>query len=364
MTPVPRYLIVFYALAIVSVRGDAAEKPSPGALKEFRLAMRFLQSKKGREKGLASLHALIENHPEDIAAKKAREVLRDNGVGEGLRVDLNDRTVFNKRLGYSEKFLLELEERVLIELGDHFKDRQPFYRNSTLRLMFYDSQARYRKATSNIHYSGHFEVQSSSDRDRTLEGTVAWFFPQRAGSKKDRLTRIKSVLYHETTHYLSAVHFARTVPELFEEGLAKFYESRHNTEFYQSYRGTEREFVESNARNGLGAIAKYRDFEKFLASPRGFGKSGRMLERWYGLCYAVVDFLDRGEIASKQASIQDLLEKLEKRAGKLKDRQKGNRPANTGKALLADVVREFYDSDIRKFHAALVNFITSNYKQI
>ncbi len=358
-------VVAVLGLLLLGPTAGAQDKPSKEALRELRVGAKLLTSKRGRDRDIATLRGLIEKHPLEPAAKKAREILRQNGIGDIIRVRLIDKKVF-KRFGYSEEQLLELGEKVLKTLEDYFKKLEPYYRERSLDLVFYDSQARYRKETGNIHYGGHFEVRQAKDKERSLEGEVVWYLPQQAGTPKDRLTTITSTLYHETAHFLSAIHFARTVPHPIEEGLAKFFESRHSTEYYQAYRATPRQYTESSARNGLNAIAKYDDFVAFLGAERGFGQAGRMLDRWYGICYALVDFVDRGEIDGRKASINDLLAKFGERTKALKkDRASRSQRAQLSCfVLMTGLARDLYGADLKKLHAALVEFMLKEYKRL
>src|SRR5262249_43234944 len=151
------------------------------------------------------------------------------------------------------------------------------------------------------------------DRGEWLRGKIDWYFPREAGTPKDRSTFMAGLLYHESTHYLNARHFGRVLPKFLDEGLATFFASRLHQEYYQAYRAPDRELLESNARNGLAAIAKYPDFLNLLEAPRGLGKGDAMLDRWYGLCYAMVDFVEGGAIDSRKSSVASLMAFLEKK---------------------------------------------------
>ena len=84
-----------------------------------------------------------------------------------------------------------------------------------------------------------------------------------------------------------------------------------------------------------------------------------MIDRWYGLCYSIVDFIDRGEINSKKGSIQDLFKKLEEKYQEVKAK---SAPAPNNKQLLAALVNEFYGVDLKVFHKSLFNHIIKKYK--
>ncbi len=348
-------------------------RPSAPALKALRQAVLYLQANQ-TEKGIEKLKSVVQEYPGDPAAEKAEELLRDNGVGEGVRVFLVEREAFHKRLKIDEKTILEQQEKILDQMRSRFAGlKKPYFKKSFLELHFYDSQARYRQHGGLVTSTGHFRVTKTDLKDinaRSMDAKIEWYFTRQAGTLKDRQTAIDSLLYHETAHYLITVHFGRTLPSFLDEGLATFFESRLNTEFYQSFRATRRQRIESNARNSLNAIAKYENFEAMLDAPRGFGRGDVMINRWYGICYSIVDFIDQSTLNSRKASVNTLLKALEERVEAQlekmgeKDASRKDLEPFPAKKLLEEFLAEFYGVQLRDFHRALLNHIMTKYKQM
>jgi hypothetical protein len=230
---------------------------------------------------------------------------------------------------------------------------------------FFDSQKSYREASGLITASGNFALSRADFPRRSLDGVVQWFLPDER-TPKDRSTRIKGTLLHEAAHYLNAIHFAGQLPSYLEEGIATFLQSRLNTEHYQYFRATDRERIEDNARDGLNAIVKLPDFVSFVEGTRGFGRGDEMISRWYGLTYAVVDFIAEGEIGGARASFDKLLDLLETtthaRAARVAG--SGRPPPLAGREVLGMLLANLYRTDIETFHKALIQRIMKSYRQL
>jgi hypothetical protein len=340
------------------------KKPSPEAVKALKAAVQLLNSNQ-LDPAIKKLQFIVETYPKDPAAEKAQSLLRDNGVAEELRVELFDRAVFRDKFKMPEKDILDIEEKILKELRFRFKGIKPFFKKNDLRLLFYDSQARYREKGGIITAAGHFGVNTSNYEAQSLQGKIEWYFPREAGSAKDRLTFMRGLLYHETSHYLNAIHFAGILPSPLDEGIATYFQSRLNTESYQYDRHTDRQRLEDNARNALNTIKKYDDFLKMLEAARGFGQGDAMVSRWYGLCYAMVDFLCESGIGGKKATLEQVLEKLveltHSRAKSPPDR--GAPPRLGMRPVLEALVQHFYGAKLEDFHRELLKYILAQYKQ-
>jgi hypothetical protein len=357
-------LLVFW---LGSPAARAEDKPrtkgSPAAQKTLQEAAQLLKANR-LEQGIERLQAVIQTFPKDPAAEKARELLRENGVGDGLRVQFKEREVFRTRLKITEGAVLASEEKVLETLRPKYKGLKPYFKESDLLLVFYDSQARYRENGGSITSSGHFGVIQADFQAGKVHSKISWHFPKEATTPKDREIYQKSLLYHESTHYLNAIHFAAALPEPIDEGLATYFQSRLNTDTYQHYRQTDRDRLEKDARLGLNSIKRYEDFLRLLDSPRGFGQGDVMIDRWYGLTYAVVDFFAEAEIDSRKGSLEKLLQKLWEltagEAGKLS--QPGPVPRLATRAVLESVVSEFYGVKLPDFHRELLKSVVARYK--
>ena len=348
-----------------------APKQSKEAVKDLDTAVKLLNAGQV-DRGVQALEAIVAAYPEDPMAEKAKAFLLDFGVGKEVRIVLDDRKVFRGTFKLPDKDVLKLSEDVLKEVRGQYKGTEPFFEKAKLVVQFYDSDARYKKVTGLITTSGHFEISSMDYRKLTLAGKIVWYFPKEAKTLKDRQTTMRSRLCHEVAHYLNAVHFAALSPPIINEGIACYFQSRLNTEYYQYYRTTDREEIEGNARNGLNAIAKYDDFAKMLQGTRGFGRGDLMISRWYGLCYAVVDFIDQGQLNSKKASIEQLLgwlksysETVVQESGVQSggDESRSQLLSGGGREVLERIVQSFYGASLQDFHAALVKHIMTKYKQ-
>ena len=349
-------------------KGDDKKSEAAAIRKELKLAQKLLKARR-IDQGVARLESVLEKFPESSAAAGVRKTLRAYGVGDEVRVRLRERGVLRKRFKLTEKKLLDLEEKVLEELRAHYRGVEPFFRERQLELVLYDSQASFRKAGGAVTMTGHFRSTLTDTKKRRTRGKIEWHYPLWASSFTDRQTSMKSVLYHESTHYLNSVYFARLVPPVLDEGLAVYLTSRLNKTHYQHFRTTDRLLFESHARHGLGAIAKYEDFLSFVGrDERGLGRGDASVNRWYGLCYAVVDLLAHGRVSRRKASLGELLEKFAKLAEKASKAEGGSEteppPRRDSRDLLEELVRDLYDANLRQFHATLVQRIQRSYKPI
>ena len=344
---------------------DSKPKGSKDARKRLGFAVKLLNA--GRiEKGIEAIRDLQERHPNDPYAEKATTLLRPFGVGDEIWLVFHERKNFHKRLKWKEQDLLEQAEALLEETRKQYSSIRPFFETAKIRMNLYESQARYRKETKQIHTGGHFSATKRDYVKKEIHGKIDWFVPPWALTRIDRDIAMRSTMYHEFAHYLSYVHFGGLLPSIFEEGVASYFETRLNTEPYQSTRVTEQESTESEARSALNMIKEYADFQKFVVSERGFGKGGANISRWYAIGYAMVDFFERGEIKGKRGSVARLLrllqeltrERLEEAAGSRK------RPARiAAQSLLEVVISEFYGVDLKAFHRALTEHILKTYRQ-
>lgn len=366
----PRPLQILASLSLLlmvqgSMEIHAIEKSSRESRKALAIAQRYYQAGK-LDEAITRLEAFLEAHPDDPLAAPARKLLREAGKGEKVRVILLDRKAFHKSFKLPESRVLELAEKALEELEAQFKGIPPVYDEPELTIYFYDSAARYKKATGQITASGSYHPGKKDLRSGTLEGAIHWYIP-RQGSRKDREVQARSVILHEGAHHLNSVYFGGLLPSLFEEGVATFLESRLNTDFYVTRRETVRQRYEGEARNGLGRISKLDGFREFLKSTRGFGKGDRMISRWYGYCYSVIDCLAEGKEWDTPSSIGEVFHEISKIAQArkkeaLEKRSSSSRsPDATG--LLEQLIRKVHDTDLETFHRHLTHHIQKNYKQ-
>lgn len=362
--------LVLLSLPLLAL--EDKKKPSRKAIEELSHAVELLQG--GRmEEGIERLRALGEAEGQGPVGKKAREILLDHGVGKEVRIILLDRKTFREQLGFPEPKILELAEASIqaVEAKLGTRGARPHFEKRLLEVYFYDSQARYRKDTDQITSAGHFSVKKVNAEERYVSGSIHWFLPKHTVTVKDRSLSMNGVLTHEAAHYLSTVYFGGIVPSPLEEGVATYLESRLNTDYYQYYRETDRERIESNARQGLQAIAKYPDFIAMLDGTRGFGRGDIMIQRWYGLCYAFVDFFENGEIRGRKGSFARLREELvklrdeqvEKQAGKAKGKEPGLLPRLGARSTLERLAKVMYGVSLEEFHKALTAHIIARYKQ-
>ncbi len=357
------------SLALISpqeLSGSAQEKSSKAAVKNFQVAYKYYKA--GRiEDAIERFRAFLQKYASDPLAPKAKELLVECGVGEEVKIVLEKRKTFSARFKIKEKEVLDQTENALKRIRELYGELEDYFKDPKLEVRFYESQSLYRKKTGLITTAGVFKVVESDTRTLSMRGTIEWF-PSKQGSSKDRELTMKSILFHECSHYLNAAYFGGLLPSIFEEGVASFVETRLNTEFYQTRRETDRQRREGEARNGLNAIKDYKSFLKLLESSRGFGRGDLMLQRWYSFCYSIIDFFEEGEIGSRKGSFQAFIDKVSKMAQAKLEKVKGaGRAAKPSrfqtKPLLEDVVEEFYGVSLKEFHKALVQHILKKYKQ-
>jgi len=363
---VPALLLAIASL--VPAGAPAAEKradPSREAEKELQKATALLRAGR-QDKGIEALEALLRKYPDEAAAEGAKELLRENGVGDEVRVTLLDRKFFLDGMKTKEGDVLDLAEKSLADLRKRYKAVKPYFTRIAIQLHFYDSQARYRKATGIITAPGDFTWTSLSDEDRSLAGKIEWHFPQTGLNPKDRMLQIRSVIFHEGAHYLTAVHFGDIVPRTVNEGISTYLESRLLTESFVGFRATLRQHYESDARNALATITKFPDFLALLEAERGFGKGDAMIRRWYGLCYAVFDLLAEGEIGGRRGTFEKVFAELDALCRSRTDGiEKGRpRPVLGNREVLEHLVKKVYGVPLEKFHAALVERVMKTYKRL
>lgn len=352
---------------------DKKVKSAPEAVKELKQALGLIKAKQ-LDPAFEKLHGIIARFPKDPSAENAQKLLREHGVGKEVRIVLEDREFFRSKLKIPDETILAMEEKILDELRSRYKAFPPRYKTCSLKAILYDSQARFREKGGLITSGGHYRVAKQNRRSGVLDGEIEWFFPREVSTPKDRQLSMKSLLYHETTHHLNQVHFDGAIPSIIDEGLATHFTSRLNTESYQHYRETDRQHLEGEARNAVNSIQKFEDFVRMLDGGRGFGQGDIMVDRWYGLCYSIVDFFAEGELNSKKVGFDGLLGLIaeatkpaaEDPAATAKKEQKES-PKRTGgpamKDFLAKIVKEAYSAKIEDFHRGLIKHILAQYKQ-
>lgn len=334
---------------------------SKEAKQAYVLGYRYWQAGRIAE-AVTHFQAFLEMVPEGAAARKAKAMLVKCGVGKEVHVILNDRKVFNKRLGITEESILKTAEKTLSDLRKRFEPIKPYFEDCKIKLSYYSSQAVYKKLTKSLTSSGIFRLKKCEVKRKALDGEIQWYFKQ-SMSPKDRELNLKSMFYHEFTHYLNKIHFGPYFPKLFEEGMAVYMQCNLNTEYYQAVRTTDRRRYEGVARISLNTIKNYDDFLVFVNAQRGFGTGGQMITRWYSLCYLVIDFFQRGEINRTKASFAKLLAQLSRKYKVTDDRVKRTFSRFTAQQLLEDMVKTAYGVDLRTFHKALLNHAIKNYRQ-
>jgi hypothetical protein len=368
-----------------------SKRPSPEAVKALNEGVQLLNAHQ-LDQGIEKLRSVIAGFPGDPAADKAHDLLRENGIGEEIQVVLLKREVIRDKLKITEKSILELGEKVLKELSAQYKGlKEPCFKTSLLQLHYFDSQARYREKGGLITSAGQFMVTAANPKLRSMQGKIEWYYTQGPGSIKDRQTAMNGLFYHEMTHYQNAVHFGQGIlPQVVDEGLAEYIASRLNTEFFQNYRGTERQRMESSARTGLSSMTRFEDFVALLDAPRALGRGDATVSRWYGQCYSIVDLLAEETVAERKSSLADLLVSIEKLATQRREKIAGRKDAARapkdsagknapgdrdapedgrpdsrppGRAFVEDLVKVTFDVPLEDFHKLLVKRIMGKYKQ-
>lgn len=348
--------------------GDRTAKKKPGkeVVEELKRAAAMINAGE-LDRGIDALEALVAAYPDDPNTKHARTLLADYGTGKEIRVALKDRKVFRESFGIKDQEVLQMAETSLAELRKRFYSRlTPFFEKTSLKLHFFDSQARFREVTGLVTASGVFEPVSMDSKTRTFEGKIVWHLPEAGMNPRDRQLTIQSLLYHEQAHYLTAIHFAGFVPSLINEGISTWIESRLVTSAFVGFRATKRQRIESSARNSLNTILKFDDFVKMLDADRGFGTGGVMVERWYALCYACFDLLAEGAIKDRRrSSCEQVLAALHALCSERARSGSGGEPAErpTNREALEHLVKSCHGATLAEFHKALVAHV-GKYRQI
>lgn len=360
-------ILVITASAGFVVALEVAEdkKPSKAAKKKFLQIERLIKSGK-IDRAIEAIRLFEQQHADDPLAEKTEPLLRRCGVGDEGRVVLRERAFF-KKIKLLEEPVLSRAEDSLEKLLPFYGELSPLYEKRSITFQLYDSEGRYRQHSDIKNSSGHFRPESMKPSKRTFSGKVEWFF--RPGPAKDRITELERVLFHECGHYLNYAYFAGFLPALFEEGIATFFETRKSEGKYTFNQQTIRQQRESEARNSLRTIEPFTGFVEFLDSRRGLGRGDSSINRWYALCYAVVDFFERGELNGRQSSQKQLFGFLSRKceeqwnARYRKGSKRSSAQALRGHDLLRDAVRELYDAELAQFHDALLKFVIANYRQ-
>jgi hypothetical protein len=317
LVSIPVALLVPAALPEVLGLGSiaAAEKKvksSPAVRKALQEAKNLIGQGQ-TEQAIAKLRSILTSFPADPACPMAREALLDLGAGEEVLVKLEKREVFRDKLKITERRILELEEKILKDLRERYKPLKRFvFKDNNLTLFFYDSQMRYRQKGGLITSSGHYGTVKEDRKTGFLSGKIEWYYTH-AANPTDFEIGLRAILYHETTHYVNKAQFGGAIPQVLEEGLATFFASRLCTEQRLTFLATERQERESTARKSLNLIQKYDDFLSLLDAPRALGRGDETLDRWYSICYSIVDFIEEGQIGGRKASAEKLLKLLEKK---------------------------------------------------
>ncbi len=367
-TSVRRWFAVFLALPFAGFASGAEKKPKadPQAVTELKQALELIKAKQF-DPAFEKLQGITVRFPKDPAAENAQKLLREYGVGKEVRIVLEDREFFRSKLKIPDESILDMEEKIFGELRAHYKPFPARYKTCSLRAILYDSQARFREKGGSVTSSGHYRVAKQNRRAGILDGKIEWYFPREASIPKDRQLFMKSLLYHETAHHLNQIHFDGAIPSILDEGLATHFTSRLNTETYQHYRQTDRQRFEREARNAVNSIQKYDDFARMLDGGRGFGQGDIMVDRWYGLCYSIVDFFAEGELESKKLGLDGLLGLIEEATkpaagpGEADAKPAAGRPPM--KEFLAKLVEKSYGAKVEDFHRGLIKHILARYKQ-
>ena len=225
------------------------------ARRELANASKLLRAKR-YDQGLARLEKIVALYPEkDRTTKQAKKLLLEYGVGEEIRVRLISRDFFRKKLKLQDRAVLKSCEDSLAEVRKIYQKVPRYFLDTSLEMFFYDSQVRFNEETGQNHFAAHFEPRAADYEERAFAGKFHWFFPQYAKTNRDRQLVMQSIMYHELAHYCNWIHFGGTLPVVLDEGLASYIQSRLHTEYYQYFRQTEKQRLESDARNGLSKSA-------------------------------------------------------------------------------------------------------------
>ena len=366
-----RGLSVVFAAPTPQTAADKRQdrKQAKIATRELQRALQLL--KRGRyDDGVDALQEIEEKYAEagpitSKASERAKDLLIQYGASKEVRIELRDRKTLRSRLEITEPDLQSESQELLVAIRKSFKGLPAFFKESRVKIVVYDSLPRYRKETGHVYYHAHFQEEETDLKARTSRGVVHYPLPARSLNKHDRKLRLRSVFAHELAHYVNASYFPG-VPSIVNEGVATYLHTRLVTDFYQGYRITEQQSMEKEARDALNKVAKLKDFQQFLKSKRGFGRSGAdAVTPWYGICYALVDFCARGKVGDRSGSLDVLLKALSRMCTSHAERYEKRKrvPQLAATPICEQLVREVFDADLKTFHKSFVKFILDNYRQ-
>lgn len=353
-----------FVFAVGESAGRKSKKAAKQARRELSNAAKLLKAKR-YDQGIARLEKIVASYPQnDRSTKRAKKLLLEYGVGKEIRVRLIDRGFFRKKLKMKDRAILKSCEDALVNVRQIYQKVPRFFRDTRLEMLFYDSEARFNEQTGQKYFPAHFEPRSADYEARTFDGKFHWHFPTYANTLRDRKLIMQSIMYHELAHYCNWVHFAGSLPIVLDEGLASYIQSRLHTEYYQYFRQTEKQRMESDARNGLSQLAKYPQFVKFLDSVQGFGRVDESLRRWYGLSYAVVDYTLNGKVKGKKVTLEKLMRQFAIVVHAHTGETTGRVTRMPQKATLANILRALLGVSLEEFHQGFVKYILANYRQM
>ena len=363
------FVTLVLLVALFPIVGEGKDKkskktsPSKQARKELVTASKLLKAKR-YEQGILRLEKIVDAYPKERSAKHAKKLLLEYGVGKEVRVRLVDRDFFRSKLKLKDRAILKSCETHLEEVRKTYQKIPKFFRKTRLEMIFYDGRIRYNKATGQKYVEAHFEPRQADYEAREFSGQLHWYFPQYAKTVKDRELVMKSLMYHELAHYCNWVYFAGSLPVVLDEGLASYIQSRLHKDYYQYFRQTEEQRLESDARNGLNQITKFPQFEKFLDSVQGYGRVDDTLKRWYGLSYAVIDYTVNGKVKGKKVTLAKLMRQFSVVVQAHANESVGKVTRMSHKTTLTNIVRALLGTSLEEFHAGLVKYIIANYRQM
>ena len=129
-----RFHAVWLALAFCGLLGRApaadggagtgTENDPRAAARALAEAVKLLEGGR-RDQGIQLLEGVAAGSHGEVAAKKAREVLLEFGVGKDVRVTLVDRKVFREAFKIPDRRVLELAEKCVEEVGKLYEKTTP-----------------------------------------------------------------------------------------------------------------------------------------------------------------------------------------------------------------------------------------------